>query len=202
VRYVVSIARVDESKCNGCGICERVCPTLSIRVGEDFLAHVDESSCTGCTACMDRCPQYAVSIISLEKPRVLQVDWRKAPYEKMLEICRKAHHHPEEVICFCTGTRAREVAAAILMGADSPEKLSRMTGIRTGCKVECIQPVLRLLNAAGVKLQKPPGYQWYGLTSTLWDLPEAILGKEEYGKFYFLKDKEVMEKIVRGGGNE
>ena len=53
MRYVVSIARVDESKCNGCGICERVCPTLSIRVGEDFLAHVDESSCTGCTACMD-----------------------------------------------------------------------------------------------------------------------------------------------------
>jgi ferredoxin len=197
MRYVVAIAKVDESKCTGCMICERICPTLSIKVGDDFLAHVDESTCVGCGACLDRCPQYAISLIPLEKSRLLQVDWRKVPYEKISEICEKAHHHPEEVICYCTGTRAREVAAAILMGADSPEKLSRMTGIRTGCKVECIQPILRLLNAAGIKPQKPPGYQWYGLTPTLWDLPEFIFTRNEYKKFYFQNDKEVIEKIVK-----
>jgi bacterioferritin-associated ferredoxin len=50
----------------------------------------------------------------------------------------------EQVLCYCTGTRAEEVAAAILGGADTPEKISSQTGIRTGCTIECIQTILRL----------------------------------------------------------
>jgi Pyruvate/2-oxoacid:ferredoxin oxidoreductase delta subunit/bacterioferritin-associated ferredoxin len=200
LRQVNSVALVDESMCTGCHICERICPTLSIRVGADFLAHVEEENCAGCSACADRCPEYCISLQDRKEIKLLRVDPKDFPQDKIREICVKAHHHPKEVICYCTGTRAEEIVAAILKGAASPEDLSRMTGMRTGCKVECIQPALRLLKAAGIEPKKPIGYQWYGITRTLWDLPKELLEKKEYEKFYFLKDKEFLERIVSSVG--
>ncbi len=68
-----------------------------------------------------------------------------------------------------------------------------MTGTRTGCKVLCIEPVLRQLQAAGIEPQKPDGYQWCGLTTTLWELNAKV--KEKYAKrgFYFDADKDFLE---------
>lgn len=197
MKLVNSLAHVDESVCTGCHICERVCPTLSIHVGDDFLAHVDEETCVGCGACVDRCPEYAISLQLRKETKILKVDSRDLPQDEIRSICLKAHHHPKEVVCYCSGTRAEEIAAAILKGAASPEDLSRTTGIRTGCKVECIQPILRLLRAANVEPKKPSGYQWYGITATLWDLPDELLNRDEYRKFYFVKDKELIERILK-----
>ena len=202
MRYVNSVALVDESMCTGCHICERVCPTLSIHVLEDLIAHVDAGTCAGCGACVDRCPEYCMTLMDTKEIKLLKVDLKDLPQDKIREICLKAHHHPKEVICYCTGTRAEEIAAAILRGAASPEDLSRMTGMRTGCKVECIQPALRLLKAAGVEPKKPIGYQWYGITRTIWDLPKDMLEKSEYSKFYFDKDKELMDRIVHMGASQ
>jgi bacterioferritin-associated ferredoxin len=109
--------------------------------------------------------------------------------------------NPEEIIFYCTGTRAREVVASILLGARTPEEISRQTGVRTGCSVECIQPILRLLSAAGVKLDKSPGYQWYGLTSTAWDLHESVVKNPEYKKFYFLEDRKLLDRVVKAKGS-
>lgn len=197
MRLIATVAKVDENKCDGCHTCERVCPTLSINVGEDFIAKVNESTCVGCGNCQDRCPNYAVSLVPLKEPSTLGVNWKQVPYEQITEVCRKAHMNPEEIICFCTGTRAREVVACILLGANTPEELSRQTGVRTGCTVECIQPVLRLFKAADVKLDKPPGYQWYGLTSTAWNLPERVIKNPKYKKFYFDDDRKLLEKVAK-----
>jgi len=94
----------------------------------------------------------------------------------------------------------REVVAAILTGARSPEEISRVTGVRTGCKTECIQPILRLLHAAGIE-PKPVegGWQWYGKTVTIWEISEELKQKYSIKGFYFVEDenlfKKVMEKI-------
>ncbi len=160
---------VDNDKCIGCGICSKVCPATTISI-VDKKACVDEVYCRGCAACEQRCPVYAITMVKLEKPYTVSVDITDLPYEKVEELCRKAHMHPEQIICFCTSTRAEEVAAAIMKGADTPEEISRQTGIRMGCKVECIQPILRLLKAAGITPEPPDGYQWYGMTPTVWDI--------------------------------
>ena len=201
LRIVNTRAQVNKELCNGCTICEKVCPTLSITVGKNRLAVVNELTCTGCGNCEERCPEYAISLVPI-KPKLLQVDWTRAPRERVFEVCRKAHMHPQEVICYCTGTRAREIAASILLGARTPEKISRQTGVRTGCTVECIEPILRLLAAAGVKLGKAPGYQWYGLTSTAWDLPEEVVKNPEYKKFYFDEDRRLLDRIAESQGGE
>jgi Pyruvate/2-oxoacid:ferredoxin oxidoreductase delta subunit/bacterioferritin-associated ferredoxin len=199
MKFVSFTAEVNEDKCTGCGICARVCPTLSIRV-ESGLAKVDTNTCAGCGACVERCPLDAVKLVNLDTPRMLKVDPASVDRQKLVEICRKAKIHPEQIVCFCTGTRAEEVVAAILTGARSPEEISRVTGVRTGCKTECIQPILRLLHAAGIE-PKPVegGWQWYGKTVTIWEISEELKQKYSIKGFYFVEDenlfKKVMEKI-------
>jgi len=199
MKLVSFSAEVNEDKCTGCGICARVCPTLSIRV-ESGLARVDTNTCAGCGACVERCPLDAVKLVSLEIPRMLGIDPVSVDRQKLVEICRKAKIHPEQIVCFCTSTRAEEVVAAILTGAKSPEEISRVTGVRTGCKTECIQPVLRLLYAAGIE-PKPVegGWQWYGKTVTIWEISDELKQKYSTKGFYFVEDenlfKKVMEKI-------
>jgi ferredoxin len=58
------LAFVDQKKCIGCGLCERVCPFHAISVEE--TARVDSGRCTGCGACVDQCPKSALILF----PRV------------------------------------------------------------------------------------------------------------------------------------
>ena len=128
---------VDQDTCNGCVVCSSVCPTLAITL-VDRKAVVKEEDCRGCGACDQRCPVYAISMHKLDVPYTVGVAAGDVPYDKIEALCLKANLNPQQLICYCTTTRAEEVAAAILKGATSPEELSRKTGIRTGCKVECI----------------------------------------------------------------
>ena len=200
MRIITTQATVDRETCTGCRTCERVCPTESIKIGDDKKAHVNTDTCSGCGNCESRCPVLAIKLVALKEKKVVGVDYTKAPLDEVVALCKKARFNPQAVVCYCTGTRAREVAASILLGAKTPEEVSRRTGIRTGCTVECIQPILRLLTAAGVELGKAPGWQWYGLTPTSWDLPDGVVKNPEFSKFYFEDDRKLMERVVDAKG--
>jgi len=200
LRIITTQAVVNRDVCTGCRICEKVCPTESIRVGDDKKAHVNIDTCSGCGNCESRCPVLAIKLVPLKEKKVVSVDYTKAPLGEVIALCKKAHLNPEAVVCFCTGTRAREIAASILLGANTPEEISRQTGARTGCTVECIEPILRLLAAAGIDPGKAPGWQWYGPTPTNWDLPDSVVKNPEFKKFYFEEDRKLMEKAVDAEG--
>lgn len=187
---------VNTDKCIGCGICTKVCPSLAMKV-VDKKATVNLADCRGCGGCNQRCPVYAIDMVKLEKPYTVQVDISDLPYEKIAALCTKAKLNPEQIICYCTATRAEEVAGAILKGAKTPEDISRETGIRMGCKVECIQPVLRLLTAAGIQPERPEGWQWYGLTPTVFDIPETIKEKYNSRGFYFDEDIKLFNEVAK-----
>ncbi len=54
-------AKVDPSKCTGCGSCAEACPLECIKVDE--VAVVDENECTECGTCVDECPEGAIELI-------------------------------------------------------------------------------------------------------------------------------------------
>lgn len=194
MKKVTLLSEVQSEICRGCKVCEKVCPVMAIEV-VDKKAVVDADACRGCANCEQRCPFYAIKIIKREKPLEIGVDVSKFDKNEIRDLCEKAHLNPEQVLCYCVGVRAEEVAAALLSGAKTPEEVSSMTGIRTGCTIECIQPLLRMVVAAGNELvPNPNGWQWYGVTPTAWTIPDEVT--EKYSSFYFAEDRELLDKIV------
>ncbi|MBN1405918.1 MAG: RnfABCDGE type electron transport complex subunit B [Candidatus Omnitrophica bacterium] len=52
--------------CLGFGDCERVCPFLAIKIGDDNLPHINNEKCTGCGKCVQICPK-AVLVLTPQK---------------------------------------------------------------------------------------------------------------------------------------
>lgn len=200
MRVVNTVPVLDESKCIGCVICTSVCPTLAWSVDRATkLAVLDEPRCFGCVNCESRCPTYAIKMVPRRENRFLYVDPKLVDYTEVEALCRKAHFHPEQIVCFCTSSRAEEIAAAILSGSRTPEEISARTGIRSGCTIECSQPLLRMLEAAGIPYQPAlggKGWQIYGRVPTAWEIPESVKKKYADSGFHFEQDIALMEEVI------
>jgi ferredoxin len=187
---------VDEQKCNGCGICVKICPVEAIRLekrGRKRRAVIDENACLDCKLCFTRCPEYAVGMVARDTPLQVGVDMAGISEEEITKICETAHMYPDQVICYCHRVLAREIAAAILKGAKTPEDLSRATGARTGCATLCITGMIRLLRAAGVELTGAPGDQWYGLKFSIWEIPPEV--RRKYPQYFLSDDLRAIEEL-------
>lgn len=51
-------------KCNGCGICAKVCPSQKIKMVDGRPIWQDTKTCYMCYACLNYCPTHAVQISS------------------------------------------------------------------------------------------------------------------------------------------
>jgi len=60
------VARVDEVRCTGCGLCDAVCHFKAIeshRHNGNSLAHIDPHKCFGCGLCRRACSTEAISLV-------------------------------------------------------------------------------------------------------------------------------------------
>lgn len=61
-----NIVKIDEKKCNGCGICIPACAEGAIQIIDGKARLVKEIYCDGLGACLGKCPQDAITIIQRE----------------------------------------------------------------------------------------------------------------------------------------
>jgi NADH-quinone oxidoreductase subunit F len=183
-----------------CSTCVTLCPVLAInptKVGaRTAQVLIDEDTCQGCTICASRCPDHAIEMFPREHTVVVGTKVEVIT-PQIEQICRRAHFYPDQVVCYCHRVQAKEVVAAILAGAKSPEEVAQATGARTGCGILCITGIIRLLEGAGLKLGKAAGRQWYGNPVTIWNLPAGV--RDKYSQYYVEKDQQVIGSVFPGG---
>ncbi|NLT98068.1 MAG: 4Fe-4S binding protein [Christensenellaceae bacterium] len=56
------IIRIDEEKCNGCGLCVEACHEGALQIIDGKARLISESYCDGLGACLPECPTGAISI--------------------------------------------------------------------------------------------------------------------------------------------
>lgn len=59
---VRNIVKIDESKCDGCGLCVTACAEGAIQLIDGKARLVSETYCDGLGACLGHCPQDAITI--------------------------------------------------------------------------------------------------------------------------------------------
>lgn len=57
-----SIIKIDEAKCNGCGLCIPACVEGALQIIEGKARLIKESYCDGLGACLGKCPQDAITL--------------------------------------------------------------------------------------------------------------------------------------------
>jgi len=183
-----------------CATCVSVCPVLAVHPTKNgFTVEsvlIDEDHCQGCTICVSRCPEHAIEMLPREHAFVVGAKIEIVTPE-IERICRNAHFYPDQVVCYCHRVQAKEVVAAILAGAATPEEVAQATGARTGCGILCITGIIRLLEGSGLKLGKAAGVQWYGNPATIWKISGDIT--EKYPQYYVEADLMAVDAVFPKG---
>jgi Fe-S-cluster-containing hydrogenase component 2 len=188
-------AQVQEALCAGDKLCEAICPSGAIQV-VNKKAQVEIDECVACTRCSDRCPNGAITITPLDQPRVVAAAVTGIDEAEIHDLCLKAHRLPDDLVCICTGTVARELAAAVIKGARSVRDVVLMTGAVTGCQEFCVPVVQRMLKAYGVNIAEAGGPLTYEQTFSLWDMPRNLWQK--YPTYKLEDDTELATKLRKG----
>lgn len=63
-RYLKNVVtlKLDQGKCNGCGMCLEVCPQQVYSINNGVSAITDRDACMECSACARNCPQEAIYV--------------------------------------------------------------------------------------------------------------------------------------------
>jgi len=193
MRKIYTSALVDPELCKGDKICENICVAKAVTVN-DRKAFVDNSRCVSCQKCLDACPEGAITMVPRKEPLLLAVNPDEVDGQELAQLCERAYLDPEDIICVCTFTAAKEVAAAILKGAKTPEEITLKTGIRSACGMWCMAPILRLLNAHGIELPESDNYRWYNIKANLLDASEDAARK--YPEYRLEEDKKLFQEGI------
>ena len=60
------IVKIDEEKCNGCGLCIPNCAEGALRIVDGKAKLMSEKFCDGLGACLGHCPEDAITVIERE----------------------------------------------------------------------------------------------------------------------------------------
>lgn len=67
----IGLAVINKQTCVKCGLCVMKCPRKAITKEDGQIPLVDANECIGCGACANGCPVKAISIVPIEKQKIL-----------------------------------------------------------------------------------------------------------------------------------
>jgi ferredoxin len=112
-RGIRPIIRIDEEKCDGCGLCATACHEGAIRIIEGKARLVSENHCDGLGDCLAECPRGAISIEQREADAYDESAVRKTQEMKAAR---------DSLPCGCPGTMARSLKEVPLPDLDKAQK--------------------------------------------------------------------------------
>jgi Fe-S-cluster-containing hydrogenase component 2 len=92
------IVEIDESKCNGCGVCVAPCAEGAIEIVDGKAKVIKEELCDGAGFCLGICPTGALSVIEREAEEFSE----QAAIEKQVERKDSGQHYIAQK-CFSCG---------------------------------------------------------------------------------------------------
>lgn len=188
VNYEIAVIT---DNCTGCYLCEQICPTLAITLEgpkSSAIAVVDNAKCIACFRCVDICDDDALLAPERKEPMVVGTDFKLVDKAAINELCLKAQIDPSTIACNCSSTSAREVAAAIILGAHTMEDIALATGVQSGCQLYCFAPTHRLLTTFLGKAPVPPSKnKFYATSYVVQDVSSEVAAR--YPQFHIEDEK-------------
>jgi len=102
-----NIIEIDESKCNGCGVCVMPCAEGAIEIIDGKAKVIKDELCDGAGFCLGVCPQDALTIVEREAE-----EFNKEAAEKKMAARNQAGKQYIAQTCFSCGS-SEETATLI-----------------------------------------------------------------------------------------